>query len=348
MSRRVSIVFLFCALASIAAFAAQQPSTPPSTPAAKAAVAPAESPAVAKVLGETITEKEVLDAIDRIARQQPMMGDQMKQKNSMYFKEALDTLIGLVLLKNEAKGKNITVPKAKIDEAWETLKKRFPGEEQFKQALVSQGFTEADVRKQIEDNLMMQQVMELALTNLPAPTDKEIETFYNNNPQYFETPEQVHAAHILIKVDASATEEKKAEAKKNLESLRADIVAKKITFAEAAKRSDDKSNAEKGGDLGFFARGQMVKPFEDVAFSGQPGSISELVVTQFGFHVIQVIEKKPAGKMPLADARKNIQSFLERSIKQTAAQKHIDSLREQAKVEQVMSEAEWNKRNSAK
>jgi peptidyl-prolyl cis-trans isomerase C len=348
MSRRVTIVTLLCTLASFAAFAAQQPSTPPSVPAVKAAAAPAESPVIAKVLGETIYEKDVLDAIDRIARQQPMMGDQMKQKNSFYFKEALDTLVGLVLLKNEAKEQNITVPKAKIDEAWEALKKRFPGEDQFKQAMAAQGFTEADVRKQIEDNLMMQQVMELALTNLPAPTDKEIETFYNNNPQYFETPEQVHAAHILVKVEASASEEKKAEAKKNLESLRADIEAKKITFAEAAKRSDDKSNAEKGGDLGFFARGQMVKPFEDVAFAGQPGTVSDVVVTQFGFHIIQVIEKKPAGKKPLADARKNIQSFLERSIKQTAAQKHIDSLREKAKVEMVMSEAEWNKRNSSK
>jgi peptidyl-prolyl cis-trans isomerase C len=341
MRRRYPIAMFLCVLASIAMASAQQPGMP-------SAKTPADNPVVARVQGETITEKDVLDAIERIARQQPMMGDQMKQKNSMYFKEALDTLVGLTLLKNEAKEKGITADKTKIDEAWEMLKKRFPSEEQFKQAMASQGFAEADVRKQIGDNLIMQQLADSIMAGQPGPSDQEIEAFYNSNPQYFQSPEQVHAAHILIKVEGSAPAEKKAEARKTIEAIRADIESKKITFEEAAKKSDDKSNADKGGDLGFFPRGQMVKPFEDAAFAAQPGSLSDVVETQFGYHIIRIDDKKPAGKTPLAEARKSILSFLDRAGKQKAVQNHINELKQKSKVEQVMSDADWNNRNGAK
>ncbi len=308
-----------------------------------------EDPVVAKLLNETITEKQVQSAIDQLARQQQMPAQQLPQKDSLLFKDALNTLIDMALLRNEGKMQKITVDPGKVDSAYQNLAARFPSADQFKAAMTQQGLTEAALRKSIEENLLFQQVVEQALKDLPAPTEEEVKKFYDDNPQFFEEPEQVHAAHILLKVDKNATPEQKAEIKKKLEGIRSDIESKKVTFAEAAaKNSEDTSNAQQGGDLGFFARGQMVKPFEEAAFSSKAGTLTSVVETQFGFHLINVIEIKPAGKRSLEDSKAMIRNFLEQKSKQEGARKYLEGLRNKTQVETVMSEAEWNKRHQPK
>lgn len=348
MSRRVSLITLLFSLGLLLAVSTaggQQAAVP----APQTTAGAGDDPVVANVLGQSITEKQVMEVIDQMARQRQLPRDQMQKKDTLLYRDALDTLIGFALLKGEARDLNLTVDKAKVDEAWQTVVKRFRSEDQFKQTLQSQGLTEADARKKMEESLLYQQVIDKAVANLPPPAETDVKKFYDDNPKYFATTEQVHAAHILLKVDAKATPEQKAEVKKKLEGVRADIEAKKITFAEAAaKYSEDKSNAEKGGDLGFFPRGQMVKPFEDAAFAASPGTMSDVVETPFGYHLINKIENKAPGNIPFEDAKKNIINFLERKSKQDAINQHIDGLRQKAKVETVMTDEEWGKRHPAK
>jgi peptidyl-prolyl cis-trans isomerase C len=308
-----------------------------------------EDPVVAKLLDQTITEKQVQATINQMASQQQLSPQQLQQKDTILFKDALNTLIDMALLRNEGKVQKITVEPGKVDGTFQNLAARFPSAEQFKAAMEKQGLTEAALRKSIEENLLFQQVVEQALKNLPGPTEEDIKKFYDDNPQYFEEPETVHAAHILLKVDKNATPEQKAEIKKKIEGILNDIESKQITFAEAAaKNSEDTSNAQKGGDLGFFARGQMVKPFEDAAFSAKAGTVTPAVETQFGFHLINVIEIKPAGKKSLEDAKPVIQQFLEQKSKQEGTRKYLEGLRTKAQVETVMSEEEWGKRHQPK
>jgi peptidyl-prolyl cis-trans isomerase D len=122
-------------------------------------------------------------------------------------------------------------------------------------------------------------------------TEDEAKKFYDENASKFQGNEQRHASHILIGVSASSSPEAKAEAKKKAEQVLAEVKKNPTKFSELAKKySQDPGSAEKGGDLGTFARGSMVKPFEDAAFSMKQGEISGLVQSDFGYHIIKLTE----------------------------------------------------------
>ncbi len=314
----------------------------------------ASSPVVARVQGEAITEKQVLDTINQyvsqLASAQQATQEQVQQKDTLFFKNALDTLIGTILLKNEAKQNNMVADKAKVDATLQSMKSKFPSEAQFRQALQMQGMSEADLRSSLETNILCQMMIDQISKNVPPPTEAEIQKFYTENPKYFEQPEQYHAAQIFLRVNsADATAEQKAEARKRLEAIRADVESKKITFADAAaKNSDDKLSAATGGDLGMLKHGDMVKPLEDAILATKPGALSPIVETEYGYHLFNVIEIKPAGTAPLQDVKAKIVEFLERQAKQEATRKHLEGLQAKANIEIVMSQEEWNKRHAAK
>jgi peptidyl-prolyl cis-trans isomerase C len=135
--------------------------------------------------------------------------------------------------------------------------------------------------------------------NQPSLQDLEAwaQTSYKANPKKYEQPEQVRASHILIR---TAESDAKAKAEAILKELRSGA-----DFAKLAKeKSQDPGSAAKGGDLGFFARGRMIKPFEDTAFGmSKVGDISDVIESPFGFHVIRLDEKKPAGSQPFAEVK---------------------------------------------
>jgi peptidyl-prolyl cis-trans isomerase C len=329
----------FLPLAGSAVKAFQDPKTNPPGQAAADVV-------VVKVLGVSITEKQVLATINQIARSQQATQQQIQTKDITFYKDALDTLIGALLLKNEAKEKGLIADQAKVEEAMKSVKGQFPTEAQYQQALQQQNLKEVDVRQSITDNLLYQQVLDPVVKAIAEPTDAEIQKFYDENPKYFDEPEQVHAAHIFLKVDATAPPEQKAELRKKLEAIRADIESKKTTFAEAAKISDDKSNAQNGGDLGFFKRGDIVPALETAAFAAKPGTLTPVIETEYGYHLVNVIEFKAGGKAPVEKAKPDIKAFLERQKKQDATRKYLEGLKGKAKIEVVMSDEEWNKRHA--
>ena len=145
----------------------------------------------------------------------------------------------------------------------------------------------------VPEQVKLEFVMMSANTLIPKmqTTEEEAKKFYNENAAKFQGNEQRHASHILIGVSATATPEAKAEAKKKAEQVLAEVKKSPAKFAELAKKySQDPGSAEKGGDLGTFARGSMVKPFEEAVFSMKPGDISGLVQSDFGYHIIKLTE----------------------------------------------------------
>lgn len=142
-----------------------------------------------------------------------------------------------------------------------------------------------------------------ALAELQNVTDGAVEAYYNQNISRYQHDEQAKASHILIRVEEGADPE---EAKARIEEIREEIVSGDISFGEAAEQYSEGPSAPQQGDLGYFGRGQMVPPFEEAVFSLPLGQVSEPVLTRFGYHLIQVEDRKEAGTDPLEDVRDEI------------------------------------------
>jgi peptidyl-prolyl cis-trans isomerase D len=223
---------------------------------------------------------------------------------------------------------------------------RYSSQDEFQKAIAGQGITEAEVRKSVEESLSMQEVINLAVKDVPGASDEEIQKFYDSNPDKFPIAEKAHIAQIFVKADQNSTTEQKAEAKRKIEEIRADIESKKITFADAAvKFSQDPATAQKGGDLGFIPRLGRVKQVEDVVFGTAVGSMTPVIDDQAGFRIIQVIELKPAGKATLEEAGPSIKQLLDQNARQKALQKYIEDLKSKAVVENFISAEEFDKRH---
>jgi peptidyl-prolyl cis-trans isomerase D len=168
------------------------------------------------------------------------------------------------------------------------------------------------------------------------PTD--IQRYYNDNIQQYQMPEQVRASHILLKTDGKDEATVRKEAEKILQEVKSGG-----DFAALAKKySEDEGSKATGGDLDYFSRGRMVPDFENVAFTLQPGQVSDLVKSQFGFHIIKVVDKRPGSTRSLDEVRPQIQEQLslqlaDQRISDQAAQ-YASRIRTAADLEQVARE----------
>lgn len=167
-----------------------------------------------------------------------------------------------------------------------------------------------------------------ALIDMQANRDRmqispqDIQRSYDDNQQQYSSPEQVRASHILLKTDGKDEAAVRKQAEDLLKKARAGG-----DFAQLATQfSEDEASKAKGGDLDYFGKGQMVPEFDKVAFSLPPGQISDLVKTQFGFHIIKVIDKKAATTKPLAEVRTQIEDQLKWDRAQTEAQRTADDI----------------------
>ena len=291
---------------------------------------------VAVVNGTIITQGEfdrVLGYELRRAAQsgQQIPGAQMaKVENSI-----LDSLIVGELLFQESKKKGIQVKPETVTEQLMTIKQRFPSEAEFKKALEENNMTESKISADIKRDVAIQQLLDKEVDQKVKITDEESKTFYDKNPQLFQQPERVKASHILIKVDEGAPEEKKAEARKKIKEIQ-QKVQNGEDFAALAKTYSEGPSGPKGGDLGSFGRGQMVKPFEDAAFSLKPNETSDIVETKFGYHLIKVVDKQPAKKIAYADAKDRINKRLKNQKLRTERQLYVDKLKKDAKIEKFL------------
>ncbi len=163
--------------------------------------------------------------------------------------------------------------------------------------------------------------------------DKDISDFYAKNKQEFKQAEAVKASHILIrlpeKADAAARAKAKAQADQILKQL-----SSGAKFEDLAKKmSQDPGSAANGGDLGFFSKGQMVPAFENAAFALKPGQTSGVVETPFGFHIIRVVETRPARDLPLEEVKDQIKNYLTEQMRSAKSEAFIQGLRAKGKVE---------------
>ena len=185
-----------------------------------------------------------------------------------------------------------------------------------------------DFRMQVEAQLRLERFTARLTAKLVPPRNKEISEYYRKHRDEFFTPPLVRAAHIVKNVDEQTSDEAALE---QIRGIRTEL-EQGADFAEVADRRSDCPG--RGGDLGYFPRGQMVTEFDAVVFALEPGQVSDIFRTQFGYHIAKVYDRKPEGIRPLADVSGNIEALLFQQKKQRRIEQYIDSLRAKADIQQ--------------
>ncbi len=180
-----------------------------------------------------------------------------------------------------------------------------------------------EIKEQLQffsDNFIANEYLKREVAAKISISDDELKTYYDTHAEEFKTPEMVKARHILVKVDASAPDDDKKKAREKADSLLKKIKEGEDFAKLASDVSDDPGSKSRGGDLGFFPKGRMVKPFEDAAFALNVGDVSGIVETQFGYHIIKVEEKKEAATEPFDAVKERLKQRLlqERTRKEVA------------------------------
>jgi parvulin-like peptidyl-prolyl isomerase len=354
--RALIFIILLSAVFCCAAAAPQNIAAAPQNNTAASSPPPAKTESdlvVLRVSGQPITENQVLQTINQLASQQVSADKGQKRKATLY-NGAIENVIISALLKTQARLQNITIDNTLIDQKVQDYSKQFSSEEDFKKELAKQGTTELELRRNIEESMSVQKVLDLAVKDVPGATEEELMGFYNANLKQFDMPQRAIASHILLRVDSKSTLEQKLEIKLRLGRIRAEIENKTITFADAAKKySQDSATAQKGGDLGIIQRGKgksvegSDQSIESAIFDTNPGAISPIIESPQGYHIIEVKEIKPAGKESFEDAKPAMREYLDKAAKQKAMQKFVQGLRGKATLELFMTEEEFFKRHPA-
>ena len=307
-------------------------------PAAEKGESPREE--VAIVNGSKIMRAD-FDREMRVARQNfSRMGQAPSDVQLSKLKEeVLDRLITLELLYQESKKTGIKVDEAQIDEQLASLKKRFAGQQGggFEKMLSRMNISEADVKSQMRRSMAVQKFVDAEFVQKTTVSEAELKSYYDSNTDLFKQSEQVRASHILASIDSQKGGADKAEARKKIEDVQEKLLDGE-DFSKLAKEFSQCPSSGKGGDLGYFQRGQMVRPFSEAAFAMEPGEVSDIVETRFGYHIIKLTDKKPPGVMAFNDVKEKIKERLTQEKVEKEVELYIETLKKNAKVEKFLAQ----------
>lgn len=314
-------------------------STPP--PAAAELPPPAVKPVppqlpeiVARVNGETINATDLQNAVKGLEGRAggPVPADQRDR----VYRGVLDDMIGYKLLMQEAKARKVAVPDADVEAQLAQIRSQFPDQQQFEQALAAQKMTLQDVRDDARAQMSVEKLVEGEISAKIAVKPEAVSDFYQKNQDKFQQGPRVRASHILIQVPQGADAAAKLQAKTKADTILTDIKAGKDFAAAAKENSQDPGSAPNGGDLGYFEQGQMVPQFEQAAFALKPGQMSDVVETQFGYHIIKVAEKQDSRVVPLEEAKAQIEQYLTEQNRHAQTELFVNALKAKAKIEILM------------
>jgi len=290
--------------------------------------------AVASVNGVLIPKAYLEREVRRFEEQALSQGQLVDEsQRDQLNRQALDTLIDIELLYQESQRRGFEISEERIEEQLNSLRTQFGDEEGYAAALEQIGISDGELRTELGRQLAIQEMIDKDITPATTVSEQESTDFYENNPAFFFSPEQVRASHILILVSPDAGEEEKSEARSRITEIRKRIVAGE-DFAELAGQFSEDNSSMNGGDLGFFQREQMVKPFADAAFSLQIGELSEVVTTQYGFHLIRVTDRKAESVVPFEQVQLKIFEYLQREKVMVAIEELAAQLRSQAEIQE--------------
>ncbi|MDH4470903.1 MAG: peptidylprolyl isomerase [Verrucomicrobiae bacterium] len=251
------------------------------------------------------------------------------------YHQILDALIMEKLVDKKSSG--VEVSDADVSAEIDKIKKQFPTPDAFNAELKKSGQTTDLFTANLKKSMRQTKWMKEQIQGKDTVTDADAQKFYNENIKQFENPEMVKASHILFLVPQGASDSvvkaKEAAAKAAIERANKGEDFSKL----AAELSEEPGAKQRAGDLGFFSKSQMVPEFATAAFDQKVGSVSATPVkTKFGFHIIKVTEKKPAGTASFAEVKPNIIAYLQNQKRRAAFKAEMEQLRQAAKIENFL------------
>ena len=291
---------------------------------------------VARVNDQGVTREEFDEIVSsNIVRYESQSNESFpREQRAQLERQVLDGLITRTILEQEIDNKGITVSESDIQETLAQFKGQFPTEDAYRTALQQQGFTEDRFQEELQRQMRIERLITTQVMDNLTVDEAELRAFYDDNPEYFEQPEQVSARHIILTTQG-VDETERTDKRRRLEEIRRRIVGG-ADFSEMAREFSEGPSAGDGGRLGTFGRGQMVPEFEDAAFSLGVGEISGIVETQFGYHILEVTDRIPGQSVPYEEVRPNIEEFLMEDTRNQAAQQYVQGLRDTAEVEMLI------------
>lgn len=295
---------------------------------------------VAVVDGVKISRQDLDRKLDMMKARYSSQGMPIKGERLAQLRETiLDNLIEKQLLYQESQAKGIKVDSEKIQSEIDQLKGQFENEDAFRKKLASMNYSEETLRKEMRENMAIRALIDQEVASKVSVTDADVESYYQENKKEFEVPEKVHARHILIQAGPDASEKKKAKAEEKIQEVQ-EKLEDGAEFSELAREHSEGPSSEKGGDLGSFSRGQMVESFDKAAFALEPGEVSDVVETRFGYHLIKVEDKTPSSMKSLDEVKTSIRENLQREKVMQELEPYIESLKQKYPVEKNLPQAD--------
>ncbi len=257
--------------------------------------------------------------------------DKTREVKANIKKQLVENFIIRTVLEREIEKRKIEANEQEISESTNRIKASIPANKKFDDFLKDNNLTAEEFNKAVVFEIKVRKIVLAQLGDNTKPSQKEISKFYSDNTDKFTVPESVHVRHILVLINKGDGDKVKAEKKAKIENLRQQVLDG-ADFAEVARKNSDCPSKEKGGDLGNITRGQTVEPFEDAAFSQEKNVIGPVITTDYGYHVIQVLEQNPKKTIALEEVKNKISDYLEKQKQADAFTTLIKKLRENAKI----------------
>lgn len=299
------------------------------------AIAPVLDPAtvLVDVGGAKLTvaeaDRQVMAMLGAKAAQIPPA--QMDALMGRFRQQAVQGFVVRSLLSQAADKRKLSVSDKELDAEIDVIKTRLPEGKTLEDILKAEGMTMEQLRSDLTTKLRIDMLLRSEVPTNGVVSDEEVAKFYNDQKERFQQPETVEARHILVKVDATDDDKVKADKKAKIEDVRKQLV-EGGDFAKLALAHSDCPSKERGGDLGSFPRGQMVKEFEDAAFSQSTNEVGPVVETQFGYHVIQVMDHQAAKTSSLEEMKPKLVEHLKQKQQMEVFEKLIEKLKKETKI----------------
>ncbi|HVG06210.1 MAG TPA: peptidylprolyl isomerase [Thermoanaerobaculia bacterium] len=291
---------------------------------------------VAQCNGKKITKDDLLQQARQMQAQMAAVsrGQQVPPLDDAFYKQILEGMVAQTLLLEDARRQGVTVSDEELKPQLAALRGRFPDEAAYKKALEQEGLSEKQLQEKLRQEAVIQKYVGTKIMNEVAVTDQAAREFYDKNLDKMQRPERAHLRHILIRAEPTAAAADRQKARDKAEDLLKKIQGGEDFAKLAAENSDDPGSKVRGGDLSWMARGQTVPAFEKAAFAlTKPNDLSGVVETQFGYHIIQLVEREAASAVPFEEARPRITQMLQQRQAGERLQARVADLKKKGKVE---------------
>lgn len=252
--------------------------------------------------------------------------------------KVLESLIENELLYQKAARADAAVPDGEVEDQFRKMRDSFPSAGKFTDALRENGVGEAEFREQLKRTLIVTRFVERELVGGLEATEEEARRYYDQNPAEMARPEAVRLSQIVVRLTPGASQAERIAARQKIEAILKEVRAGE-DFGQLARRHSEGADAAAGGDAGLLIKGKGPPAIERVAFSLQPGQVSDVIESRLGLHIIKVGERRPEGPAPFAEVKEAIRARLLARERKERIRAYVEQLKEQARVERHLPSA---------